>query len=67
MMIDKDRAEIARLTGLLCEGIIAPDELARLEARLLDNPEAQRLYHHLVALRDCRASALRGVPARRGR
>jgi hypothetical protein len=51
MTPDKNRAEIARLTGLLCEGIIAPDELARLEALLLDNPQAQRLYHQLVALR----------------
>jgi WD40 repeat protein len=51
MTIDKHRAEIARLTGLLCEGIIAPAELERLEALLLNNPESQRVYHQLVALR----------------
>lgn len=51
MLIDRDRAAIAHLTGLLCEGTIAADELARLEALLLDNAEAQRLYHQLVALR----------------
>ncbi len=51
MLIDKDRADIVHLTGLLCEGIIAADELARLEALLLGNAEAQRLYHQLAALR----------------
>jgi hypothetical protein len=64
MILEKDRAEIVRLTGLLCEGIIAPDELARLEALLLNHAEAQRLYHQLVALRvDLTWTPINVVPA----
>ncbi len=33
------------LLARLADGVIAPDELARLEQLLLGNPERQRLYH----------------------
>jgi WD40 repeat protein len=46
-----ERGELARLVGLLGEDTISPDEMARLEAMLHDNPQTQRLYHELVALR----------------
>jgi WD40 repeat protein len=51
MISENHRRELAHLVGLLCEDDIAPEELAQLEAMLLDNPETQRLYHELVAVR----------------
>jgi dipeptidyl aminopeptidase/acylaminoacyl peptidase len=46
----RDFAELAELIDQLGDDTIAPDDLARLEAMLLDNPAAQRFYHEYVAL-----------------
>ncbi len=45
-----NRTELALLIGLLCADSINPEEMARLETLLLDDPEAQRFYHEYVAL-----------------
>ena len=50
MSFDDKSAELTELLTLLCDGKVGQAEWERLEALLLDDPEAQELYRRFIAL-----------------